>query len=207
MGDPQCDIVLPSKAYDAPIPHTMPTTPPADLSRIYFSDVFGVSPEILEQYGAFNISLINNLPLFIDPFLLFNSTKPEYKQLHGEVIKYVRFLRDKSIAGTIDDGLLEEWFTFRGLLEEWFTFREIRQNWFGYSLNGNNGHGLGMTFARAFNSELATIFKDFGNEDITKGSHIEKVCLVRDGVGRDNISDFTTASWPGGSGRGSRAEC
>lgn len=26
---------------------------------------------------------------------------------------------------------------------------------------------------------------------MTKGSHLEKLCLIRDGVGRDNISDFT----------------
>ena len=37
---------------------------------IYFSDFFQVSPDILEKYGAFNVSLINDLPLFIDPFLL-----------------------------------------------------------------------------------------------------------------------------------------
>ena len=40
---------------------------------IYFSDVFGVAPETLDQYGAFNIALVNDLPLFIDPFLLFDS--------------------------------------------------------------------------------------------------------------------------------------
>ncbi len=41
-------------------------------AEIYFTDFFKVTPEVLEEYGAFNISLINDLPLFIDPFLLFN---------------------------------------------------------------------------------------------------------------------------------------
>lgn len=45
---------------------------------IYFSDVFGVAPETLDQYGAFNIALINDLPLFIDPFLLFDSQDEKY---------------------------------------------------------------------------------------------------------------------------------
>jgi hypothetical protein len=45
---------------------------------IYFSDFFGVSRDVLKAYGAFDISLINDLPMFIDPFLLFNSAKPEY---------------------------------------------------------------------------------------------------------------------------------
>ena len=37
---------------------------------VYFSDHFGVDPDTIEAYGAFNISLVADLPLFIDPFLL-----------------------------------------------------------------------------------------------------------------------------------------
>lgn len=66
--------------------------------HLYFSDIFEVSPKVLDKYGAFNISLITDLPLFIDPFLLFNSKKKEYRQLHDDIIKYLRFLKDKSIA-------------------------------------------------------------------------------------------------------------
>jgi hypothetical protein len=39
---------------------------------------------------------------------------------------------------------------------------------------------------------LSRLFADFGSETISRGSHIEKVCLLRDGIGRDMISDFTT---------------
>lgn len=46
--------------------------------KIYFSDFFDVDEDIIESYGAMNISLINDMPLFVDPFLLFNSEKPEY---------------------------------------------------------------------------------------------------------------------------------
>ena len=55
---------------------------------IYFSDFFGVSRETMRAYGAFDVSLINDLPMFIDPFLLFNSDNPEYQKLHDEMIKY-----------------------------------------------------------------------------------------------------------------------
>ena len=41
--------------------------------KIYFSDFFNVDEDIIESYGAVNISLINDMPLFVDPFLLFNS--------------------------------------------------------------------------------------------------------------------------------------
>ena len=149
---------------------------------IYFTDVFEVKPAILEKAGAFNVSLVNDLPLFVDPFLLFNSGKAEYQSLHDEIIRYLRFLRDRSVEGHIDDGLLEAW----------FTFREVKQNWLGFSRVGNRGSGLGLDFARALHRNLHTVFKSFGNETVTRGSHLEKLCLIKDGVGRDNISDFTT---------------
>lgn len=150
--------------------------------NVHFSDFFSVSPDVLGEYGAFDVSLINDLPLFVDPFLLFNSPRAEYRKLHDDIITYLRFLRDKSVSGPIREGLLAAW----------FTFAEVRQNWLGYSFQGNSGRGLGMDFARALNENLNTIFSTFGTEEITKGSHLEKLCLIDSGVGRDNISDFTT---------------
>ena len=152
------------------------------MVNVHFSDFFETSPEVLEEYGAFNISLINDLPLFIDPFLLFNSEKPQYQKLHDDIIEYLRFLRDRAAGGPIH----------KGLLGAWFTFSEVKQNWLGYSLVGNEGRGLGMRFARALFQNLNSVFKNFGDEQITKGSHLEKLCLVDSGIGRDNISDFTT---------------
>ncbi len=150
--------------------------------NVYFTDYFNVSKEDLEAYGAFNISLINDLPVFIDPFLFFNSGKPEYQALHNQVIDYIRFLRKMSEAGTISEGLIRHW----------FLFPEVKQNWLGFSKIGNGGSGLGPKFASALNENLNTIFTDFGLEQITQGSHLEKLCLVKDGVGKDSISDFTT---------------
>lgn len=149
---------------------------------IYFSDFFEVEPELLEEYGAFNVSLINDLPLFIDPFLLFNSEVPTYKGHHESIIRYVKFLRDKSITRPAT----------KGLLQAWYMFGEVDQNWFGFSKVGNKGSGLGIEFARALHENLNSVFTDFGAEKIAQGSHLEKLCLVSEGVGRDNISDFTT---------------
>lgn len=149
--------------------------------KTHFTDYFDVDPDDLETYGAFNISLINDLPLFIDPFLLFASQKPLYQELHENIITYLKFLRDQSVLRTISPGLLRAW----------YLFPEVKQLWLGFSLQGNRGSGLGSNFARALNLNLNKIFTDFGNERITQGTHLEKVCLVADGVGRDNISDFT----------------
>lgn len=150
--------------------------------HLYFSDIFEVSPKVLDKYGAFNISLVTDLPLFIDPFLLFNSKKKEYRQLHDDIIKYLRFLKDKSTAGTVSTGLLKSW----------YHFSEVKENWLGFCASGNTGRGLGKDFAQALNENLRNLFTDFGSEKVTKGSHLEKLCLIKDGVGKDTISDFTT---------------
>src|ERR1700682_51751 len=151
-------------------------------ARIYFTDFFRVSPDVLSAYGAFNIACVVDLPLFIDPFLLFTSRKQEYQNLHNEIIRYLRFLRDQSVKGGVSDGLLKAW----------YCFREVSQTKLGFCLTGSRGRGLGMDFARALNENLHQLFSDFGSEKVTKGSHLEKLVLIRDHVGRDNISDFTT---------------
>jgi hypothetical protein len=79
-----------------------------------------------------------------------------------------------------------------GLLRSWYCFPEVKQTWLGFSLEGNEGRGLGIDFARSLHANLHEIFEDFGSEKITKGSHIEKVGLIKDGIGRDNISEFVT---------------
>jgi len=150
--------------------------------KVYFSDIFDVNPDDIEQYGAFNISLINDLPLFIDPFLLFNSTKSEYQGLHKEILRYVAFLRDQSLAKSINSGLLRSW----------YCFPEIKQTWLGYSEIGNRGRGPGIEFARALNSNLNGVFSDFDKQAISRSAHLEKLCLIKDNIGRDNISDFVT---------------
>ena len=150
--------------------------------KLYFSDVFEVTEDELDEQGAFNVSLITDLPLFIDPFLLFNSEKKEYQDLHHQMIKYLRFLKDRSVEGNITEGLLRAW----------YYFSEVEQNCLGFCVSGHSGHGLGSKFAKTLNANMHDIFTSFGSEKVTKGSHLEKLCLIANGVGRDTISDFTT---------------
>jgi hypothetical protein len=147
----------------------------------YFSDVFGVDPDTIESYGALNVCIASDLPAFIDPFLLFNSESAEYQALHAEIIEYLIFLRDRA-GDQLDPA------TIRNL----YAFPEVKQNWLGYTLFGNGGRGLGPKFAKALHASLGTILHNFGEEDVTEASHLEKLTLIQPGVGRDNISDFCT---------------
>ena len=148
---------------------------------VYFSDFFDITEETLKEYGAFNISLINDLPLFIDPFLLFGNDKAEYQKLHEEIINYLVFLKEKAATGAMSDAQIKAW----------YCFPEVKQNWLGYSLFGNGGTGLGVEFGNALSSSMHIVFRDLTHETITDTSHLEKAGLFSIGVGRDNISDFT----------------
>lgn len=150
--------------------------------KIYFSDVFNIAPELLEEYGAFNIALVNDLPLFVDPFLLYDSPNPTYNELHTRIIKYLCYLRDRAVANELTPGMMFQW----------LYFREIKQNWLGFSKSGNKGTGLGEKFAVSLAHNLTAAFKNFGTETISRGSHLEKLGLLDGGVGRDHLSDFTT---------------
>jgi hypothetical protein len=150
--------------------------------ELYFSQYFNVPREVLDEYGAFDISVASDLPLFIDPFLLFHSDEPEYQALHESILTYLRFLRDKAAPGSLDPALISSW----------YRFKEVKQNWLGFTVLGNGGRGLGRDFAVALHASLGTILNDFGAETVTRSSHLEKVSLLRPKVGRDCISDFTT---------------
>ena len=151
-------------------------------AKIFFTDYFNVTEKQLENYGSINISVHNDLPLFVDPFLLFGSEKKQYQDLHDEVIKYIVFLKDFVAASS--DPISDT------RLERYFHFKERKQNWLGFSVSGNQGTGLGPKFAEALSRNLRGQVNDFGNETITQTSHVEKLCLIKDGVGRDHISDL-----------------
>jgi hypothetical protein len=153
----------------------------ADPAGVYFSERFGVDPDVLESYGALDISVATDLPLFIDPFLLFNSDNDTYQALHTQIIDYLRFLKSRSVAG-LDPKLISAW----------YRFAEVKQNWLGFTQDGNDGHGLGPKFAAALHAALSNLLPDFGAETVTESTHLEKLALITDRVGRDNVSDFTT---------------
>ena len=134
--------------------------------NLYFHEVFEIDEEVVEQYGAFNVSLVVDLPLFVDPFLLFDSETSEFKSLHEEIIKYLRYLRDLDLGEGAQPAQL------RSL----FCFKEVHQNWLGFSQNDNRGRGLGLDFARTLAGGLQALFRDFGSEKVTRGSHLEKLC-------------------------------
>lgn len=144
---------------------------------MFFSERFNVSSELIEKYGAVDISLVCDVPLFVDPMLIFNSKKSEYKVLHEKIIKYFHFLYKKAEKGLT-----------KAEIGAWFNFSEVPNNWLGYSLVGNKGLALGQKYAEFLYNNIAFAINTNG---ISKSGHIEKILLLYDGSGKDKISDLT----------------
>src|SRR3989344_3945321 len=151
-------------------------------NKIYFSDIFGVKHSVVEKYGALDISLVCDNPAFVDPFLIFANRK--YKALHDSIIEYLKFLRNLSVSKQGENLTL-------GDFNHYYKFPEVKQAWLGYSLAGNAGRGSNKKFGYSLYKNLYNIFSKFGNEEITESSHLEKICLIEEGIGVDKISDFT----------------
>jgi hypothetical protein len=155
----------------------------SENKKLTFSKYFEVDKKILKQEGFFDISLISDLPLFIDPFHLFYSENEDYQRLHEEIINYLSFLREVSVTSA-GGGLSS------GVINAYYRFPEIKQNWLGFSVTGNAGRGLGKKFAITLDKNFYNFFRDFGGTNDSQ--HLEKLTLIAKGVGKDTISDFTT---------------
>lgn len=143
---------------------------------MFFSEYYGISNSVIDEYGAVDISFVCDIPLFIDPMLIFNSEKEEYKKLHKDIVKYFHFLYQKATSGLQEKEL-----------KAWFEFNEVPNNWLGYSMYGNKGAALGKKYAHFLydNIRFAT-----NTNNISKSSHIEKIMLLYEGSGKDKISDL-----------------
>lgn len=144
---------------------------------MFFTEKFQVDSDILKKYGAVDISLVCDVPLFIDPMLIFNSEKDIYRELHNSIIRYFHFLYTKATQGLTSKEI-----------DAWFNFSEVPNNWLGYSLFGNKGLALGKKYANFLYENIAFAIN---THDISKSAHIEKVMLLYEGSGKDKISDLT----------------
>lgn len=144
---------------------------------MFFSERFLIDAELIKEYGAVDISLVCDIPLFIDPMLIFNSDKSEYQLLHNEIIKYFHFLYTKA---------KQELSTSE--IDSWFNFSEVPNNWLGFSLVGNKGLALGKKYANFLYKNIEFALETHG---ISKGQHIEKAMLLYEGSGKDKVSDLS----------------
>jgi len=63
--------------------------------------------------------------------ILFASDNEDYQKLHVSIIEYLKFLKDKSLSGTL----------IKGHLESWYMFPEVKQLWLGFRIRQRRVYG------------------------------------------------------------------
>jgi hypothetical protein len=116
-----------------------------------------------------------DLPLGIDPFLLFKSRDPEFKRLHGVLLSAFNAGIDAIRRGTENES------------RRVFDFPEVDSIGFGYSRDSKRGSGVGTYLAGLI---IETLVGSPGLQE--RGvKHVEEMQLVSAGIDPDRISDIT----------------
>lgn len=137
------------------------------------SDAFGLT--FTQSEVDFVIpDLTVDLPLAIDPFLLFKSRDEALRELHSHLVSIfnegIRLFRDGE----------------RAELNSLIDFPEVNEIGFGYSERAIRGSGLGWHLNRLL-AETLTSSEDLQQRGLR---HVEELQLVSIGVGPDRVSDI-----------------
>jgi hypothetical protein len=118
--------------------------------------------------------LEEDLPLCIDPFLLYKSKDPRLRKLHSQLL------------GIFDAGIKAYQEGQKRELDRLIDFPEVDEIGFGYSEGRIGGRGLGVEL----NAALADTLAASGTLQERGLRHVEELQLVAIGVGPDRVSDI-----------------
>ena len=135
---------------------------------------------LIKEVSQFEVDFViprmgKDLPLGIDPFLLFKSRDPEFQELHSQLLDSFNMGITAIRSDRINDA------------RRLFQFPEVSDIGMGYTKKGKRGAGVGE-----FLSEL--IIETLINSPslLERGvRHVEEMQLVSVGIGPDRISDIT----------------
>lgn len=115
-----------------------------------------------------------DLPLGIDPFLLFKSRDPDYRNLHTLVLNVFNAGVAAVRSGNLDEA--------RGVL----TFPEVPEVGLGYAASSRRGSGVGTYLTELIVDTLV------GSPQLQQRGvrHVEEMQLLSAGIGPDRVSDI-----------------
>lgn len=146
-----------------------------------------VNPRLIDYFGLsftqedvdFVIPhLREDIPLAIDPFLLWKSERGEYRELHAQLVAFFDGVRDLELAG---DGLHA-----RQMLA---ACTEPRALGLGYAKGSKRGSSVGPGLA----DRLIEVYREIPDLAARKLDHLEMLTLLVPGIAEDRISDITAA--------------
>ena len=120
--------------------------------------------------------LVGDIPLCIDPFLLYKSRDPELRLLHDKLIKH--FQEGMNTLETGD----------QAGAEHILTFPEVSEVGLGYGSKDTAGSGLGTILRRLLIDTLKA-----SPAIMRRGiRHVEEMQLISPGIGPDRIGDIAS---------------
>ena len=119
-----------------------------------------------------------DIPLYIDPFLLWNSAKTEYRALHERIINFFRILSYQVRTGDI-----------REAADLLAGCEELPALGLGYSVGTRKGTNIGPKLI----SEIIRVHRDVPQLSSADIRHIEELQLVVSGLAEDRISDTASS--------------
>ncbi len=141
------------------------------------SDVFGLV--IRQDEIDFVVPhLREDLPLYLDPFLLWKSDRPEYQTLHTELLGFIEQVRRHVVAGRTAKA--------RTLLAE---VSEPVELGLGYAAGTKRGSALGPTTISA----IIETMRQIPQLEASGLDHMEMLALLVPGIAEDRISDLTAS--------------
>ena len=143
------------------------------MKPISLSEGFGVA--VSQAEADFVVpNLAADIPVCIDPFLLYKSRDPTLRELHQQLLGIFQHAFRLHDAGD------------RAGLDRLVAFPEVNEIGFGYTQRGIHGSGLGWHL----NQLLADLLE--ASDAVRKRGirHVEELQLLSVGVGADRISDI-----------------
>jgi hypothetical protein len=141
------------------------------------SDVFGLV--IRQDEVDFVVPhMREDLPLYLDPFLLWKSDDPEYRRLHAALLSFIDEVRKHAVDGRATRASL--------LLSE---VREPVELGLGYAAGAKRGSALGP----ATIDGIVRTFRQVPQLQAAGLDHLEVLALLVPGIAEDRISDLTAS--------------
>lgn len=151
--------------------------PAAGIVNPRLSDVFGLV--IRQDEVDFVVPhLREDLPLYLDPFLLWKSEDPQYQQLHADLLGFVEEVRRHAVDGQTARAAV--------LLSQ---ISEPVELGLGYAAGTKRGSALGP---RSIEGIIRT-FQQVPQLQTTGLDHLEILALLVPGIAEDRISDLTAS--------------
>ena len=151
--------------------------PAAGIVNPRLSDVFGLV--VRQDEVDFVVPhLREDLPLYLDPFLLWKSDDPQYQRLHADLLSFVEEVRRHAVGGPATRAA--------AILSEVSAPVELG---LGYAAGPKRGSALGP-------GTINGIIRTFQQVPQLRGEgldHLEVLALLVPGIAEDRISDLTAS--------------